>query len=98
MTVRVREATADDASAVAQVHIDGWLAYRGLLPDEVIDDEAANEGCRERWQRQQADKGAEQGGQRHDRNSSKKSAAGQAGPAALAMAAIAVWPYQPSVG
>jgi GNAT superfamily N-acetyltransferase len=32
--VNVRPATADDAGAIAQVHVDTWrVAYRGLLPE-----------------------------------------------------------------
>lgn len=35
---RVRWATADDASGVAAVHVDAWRdAYRGLIPQEVLD-------------------------------------------------------------
>ncbi|MGV8881187.1 MAG: GNAT family N-acetyltransferase [Rhodoglobus sp.] len=34
----VRAARTDDASGVARVHVDGWrAAYRGLLPDSVLD-------------------------------------------------------------
>jgi GNAT superfamily N-acetyltransferase len=36
-TAGVREAGADDAAAVARVHVDSWkTAYQGLLPDEVL--------------------------------------------------------------
>jgi GNAT superfamily N-acetyltransferase len=36
--VIVREATAADARAIAEVHVEGWRwGYRGLLPDDVID-------------------------------------------------------------
>lgn len=38
MAPRIREATVDDARAIAEVHVEGWRwGYRGLLPDEVID-------------------------------------------------------------
>ncbi len=36
--LRVRDATADDAPAVARVHVDSWrAAYVGLLPRAVLD-------------------------------------------------------------
>ena len=36
--MEVRWATADDAAAIAAVHIASWrAAYRGLLPDAVLD-------------------------------------------------------------
>jgi ribosomal protein S18 acetylase RimI-like enzyme len=35
--ITVRAATADDADAIARVHVETWRAgYRGLLPDEEI--------------------------------------------------------------
>jgi hypothetical protein len=35
---RVRFATVDDAEAVGRVHVTAWrAAYRGLLPDELLD-------------------------------------------------------------
>ena len=35
--VEVREATPDDARAIATVHVASWrAAYRGLMPDEVL--------------------------------------------------------------
>lgn len=34
----IRVATAADAARIAQISIDGWrAAYRGLMPDEVLD-------------------------------------------------------------
>jgi GNAT superfamily N-acetyltransferase len=34
----IRPATIDDARAIAEVHVASWLAaYRGLVPDEVLD-------------------------------------------------------------
>ena len=34
----VRDATPDDALAIATVHVASWrVAYRGLLPDDVLD-------------------------------------------------------------
>ena len=36
--MRIREASVDDARAVAGVHINGWRAiYRGQMPDTVLD-------------------------------------------------------------
>jgi GNAT superfamily N-acetyltransferase len=36
--VRVREATAEDAPAIAQAHVDSWQgAYPGLIPDRFLD-------------------------------------------------------------
>jgi GNAT superfamily N-acetyltransferase len=38
MAVTVRHATADDARAIAEVHVAAWRwAYRGQLPDELLD-------------------------------------------------------------
>ena len=38
MSMKVRRAVMDDAPALARVHIESWLgAYRGLLPDDVLD-------------------------------------------------------------
>jgi ribosomal protein S18 acetylase RimI-like enzyme len=37
-SVAIREATPDDAAAIARVTIDSWRgAYRGMLPDRVLD-------------------------------------------------------------
>src|SRR5688572_17417505 len=37
-TLRVRPATSGDADAIAEIHVQGYEeAYRGLVPDEVID-------------------------------------------------------------
>lgn len=54
----VRPATPDDAPAMARLHARSWLAsYRGLLPDELIDQVVANEpGRAERWRRRLADR------------------------------------------
>jgi ribosomal protein S18 acetylase RimI-like enzyme len=36
--VEVRRATPDDASAIARVHVRAWrAAYRGILPDDLLD-------------------------------------------------------------
>ena len=49
--MRIREATADDAPDIASVHVRSWqVAYRGLLPDEVLDGLSA-QGRTELWSR-----------------------------------------------
>jgi L-amino acid N-acyltransferase YncA len=48
--VEVRDATTADAAAIARVHVRGWrAAYRGQLPDEVLDG-LSIEARAERWQ------------------------------------------------
>ena len=38
VSVRVRPAVDDDAATIARVHVDSWRgAYRGLLPDRILD-------------------------------------------------------------
>jgi ribosomal protein S18 acetylase RimI-like enzyme len=38
MTIPIREAIPEDASGIAQVHIQSWqTSYRGMVPDEVLD-------------------------------------------------------------
>lgn len=35
--IGIRPATADDASAIAQIHVESWRStYAGILPDEVL--------------------------------------------------------------
>ncbi|WP_203566719.1 GNAT family N-acetyltransferase [Aestuariimicrobium ganziense] len=51
---QVREAEARDADAVAALHIQGWWAYRGLLPDWWLDDPARAMACVQRWRAQLA--------------------------------------------
>jgi GNAT superfamily N-acetyltransferase len=47
--VRIRDATVDDADAVALVHIHGWQwGYRGLLPGEYLDGLSAERRA-EQW-------------------------------------------------
>jgi GNAT superfamily N-acetyltransferase len=49
MSVIVRRATVRDAPELARVHVASWLgAYRGLLPDEVLD-RLSVEGRTEQW-------------------------------------------------
>ena len=39
MAVTIRDATAEDARAIGEVHVASWRwAYRGQLPDEVLND------------------------------------------------------------
>lgn len=36
--MRVREATRADAAAIARLHLDNWrIAYRGIVPDDLLD-------------------------------------------------------------
>jgi GNAT superfamily N-acetyltransferase len=38
MTIRIRPAAVDDAIGIASTHVRGWrAAYRGIVPDEVLD-------------------------------------------------------------
>lgn len=38
MSVAIRAATVEDARAIAEIHVAGWrAAYRGQMPDEVLD-------------------------------------------------------------
>jgi len=56
--ITVRAATAEDAAAIAQVHVDTWqVAYRGLLPDSVIASLSVEER-RALWERVLAKPGA----------------------------------------
>lgn len=49
--IEVRDATIDDADAIATAHIDGWrIAYRGLLPDAYLDAAEFATLRRDRWQ------------------------------------------------
>ncbi len=46
----IRDATPDDAPAIAAVHVGAWqVAYRGQIPDEVLD--GLRLETRERWWR-----------------------------------------------
>ncbi len=48
--IEVRDATIDDADALASAHIDGWrVGYRGVVPDEYLDAEEFASSRRERW-------------------------------------------------
>lgn len=47
----IRPATDDDAYGIALVHVTSWqTAYRGLIPDEVLDHLSVSERT-ERWRR-----------------------------------------------
>ena len=47
--MQIRKAIVDDAAGIARVHVDTWRsAYRGLLPDTVID-KRTYERRLERW-------------------------------------------------
>src|SRR5205085_1977428 len=44
MRIDVRRATVDDARAIAEVHVASWRgAYRGIVPDEVLDARSVEE-------------------------------------------------------
>lgn len=48
--ILVRAARPDDADAVAAAHIEGWrVGYRGLFPDEFLDDPRFADERLERW-------------------------------------------------
>ena len=48
--IEVREATIDDADAIATAHIDGWrTGYRGIVPDDYLDSEGFATSRRDRW-------------------------------------------------
>jgi GNAT superfamily N-acetyltransferase len=50
VVIEVREATIDDADAIATVHIDGWRAgYRGIVPDDYLDSHEFATSRRDRW-------------------------------------------------
>jgi hypothetical protein len=50
--VRIRTATEDDAAAIAEVHVASWRgAYRGVVPDQVLDGADLLDGRRRMWQR-----------------------------------------------
>ena len=43
-TLRIRPATIDDARQIAEVHVGSWRhAYRGMLPDAVLDRRSADD-------------------------------------------------------
>ena len=48
--LRVRTMTDDDADAVADAHVTSWqVGYRGVVPDEVLDDPGFRRGRLEGW-------------------------------------------------
>jgi GNAT superfamily N-acetyltransferase len=48
--IQVRTAVVDDADDLAQAHVQGWrVGYRGLFPDEFLDDPEFERGRVERW-------------------------------------------------
>lgn len=48
--IEVREATIDDADAIADAHIDGWrVGYRGVVADQYLNAEDFHTIRRERW-------------------------------------------------
>ena len=48
--IEVRDATVDDADAIATAHIDGWrVGCRGVVPDEYLDADEFATSRRDRW-------------------------------------------------
>lgn len=48
--IDVRPAVSDDAEAIAEAHVAAWrVAYRGVVPDEVLDSPALDEARRRGW-------------------------------------------------
>ncbi len=48
--MRVREATRVDAAAIARLHLDNWrAAYRGIVPDDLLD-AITVESRRQHWE------------------------------------------------
>lgn len=53
MTVGVRDAHAADADAIATAHVAGWqVAYRGIVPDDHLDDPEFGTRRQAVWRRQ----------------------------------------------
>lgn len=49
--MRVREATRADAAAIARLHLENWrAAYRGIVPDDLLD-AITEESRRQHWDR-----------------------------------------------
>jgi ribosomal protein S18 acetylase RimI-like enzyme len=58
--MRIREATSDDAAAIARVHVESWrTAYRGILPDDFLDRLTA-ESREARWRERVSNPALEQ--------------------------------------
>jgi ribosomal protein S18 acetylase RimI-like enzyme len=57
--MHVREATCDDAAAIARVHVASWrTTYRGIMPDSVLDNLSVE--ARERqWRRDVCEPGTD---------------------------------------
>ncbi|MGA4508720.1 N-acetyltransferase family protein [Propionibacteriaceae bacterium G1746] len=54
VAVIVRSATPEDAERIAALHTQGWLNYRGLLPDRFLDDPERPGRALARWRSQLA--------------------------------------------
>lgn len=55
-TIEIRDATRDDALAIAEAHTRAWsVAYRGEIPDSVLDDPAMGRSRIDGWTRRLAD-------------------------------------------
>ncbi len=54
--IEIRDATADDAPAIADAHTTAWrVAYRGEIPDSVLDDPAMGQSRIDGWTRRLTD-------------------------------------------
>jgi GNAT superfamily N-acetyltransferase len=52
MEIDVRPAIADDAESIADAHVAAWrVAYRGVMPDDVLDSPALDDARRRGWRR-----------------------------------------------
>jgi ribosomal protein S18 acetylase RimI-like enzyme len=48
--ITIREATPEDASGIARVHVDSWrTTYRGMMPDQLLDN-LSYESRAHRWE------------------------------------------------
>jgi GNAT superfamily N-acetyltransferase len=58
MAIDVRHADPGDADVLADVHVASWrVAYRGVIPDAVLDSPALDDARRAGWRRQLVDRG-----------------------------------------
>jgi GNAT superfamily N-acetyltransferase len=56
--IAVRHAAAADADALAETHVAAWrVAYRGVIPDEVLDSPALSRARLDGWRRRFVDGG-----------------------------------------
>jgi GNAT superfamily N-acetyltransferase len=54
--ITIREATADDAAAVAAAHVAAWrTGYRGVFPDDHLDSDEFERSRHDRWEQRLRD-------------------------------------------